>query len=530
MAWSTERPRRLRMLSLAERMAQTDTEVRGMNENVDPGTILVVDDEPANLDVLLKCLSLENYHVLVAEDGQNGVECARRALPDIILLDVMMPVMDGFEACCELKSDPTTRHIPVIFMTANDDLDSKIKAFELGAADYVVKPFRHKEVLARAATQMSLTRLSRQLEAANSELEERVAERTAELAAALEEVKVLRNRLQAENTYLQAEIREHHGQHEIVGDSDCMREVIDNAKRVAPSTTSVLICGETGTGKELIARTVHEHSQRADRPLVKLNCAAISGGLVESELFGHVKGAFTGAVDKRLGRFEIADGGTLFLDEISELPLETQAKLLRVLQEQEFEPVGSSKTRKVDVRIIAATNRDLPSEIKAGRFRSDLYFRLNVFPLQLPALRQRGRDIASLAEFFLEGFARKHQKPIVRISTDCMERLLRYDWPGNVRDLQNVIERAVILCDEDELEVPWGFDGARMSGPEAQGAGASESYALHDIERQHIIATLKQTNGVIDGPNGAANLLELKPSTARFRIRKLGISKSDYRA
>lgn len=508
-----------------------------MNGTNTPGTILVADDEPTNLDVLLKCLSKEGYRVLVAEDGESALDRARRAAPELVLLDVLMPGMGGFETCRQLKADETTSHIPVIFMTALDDVESKIRAFDLGAADYVTKPFRHKEVVARVAMQMSLTRMSRKLQAANNDLEERVAARTAELATALEKVDKLRNRLQTENTYLRSEIREHHGQNEIVGGSVILQELLDNARRVAPTTASVLICGETGTGKELIARTVHEYSQRADRPLVKLNCAAISGGLVESELFGHVKGAFTGAVDKRAGRFEVADGGTLFLDEISELPLETQAKLLRVLQEQEFEPVGSSKTRNVDVRVIAATNRDLPIEIEEGRFRSDLYFRLNVFPLHLPTLRERGRDIADLAEFFLERFARKHQKAIVKISENCLERLLRYDWPGNVRDLQNVIERAVILCDDEELEVPWGFDEVSLTGPGTRSVGATkpmpptganDTYALHDIERQHIIATLKKTKGVIDGPNGAAILLELKPSTARFRIRKLGISKADY--
>jgi transcriptional regulator with GAF, ATPase, and Fis domain len=273
-------------------------------------------------------------------------------------------------------------------------------------------------------------------------------------------------------------------------------------------------------------------SRRKDSPMLKINLGAIAETLQESELFGHVKGAFTGAVDKRSGRFEVADGGTLFLDEVSELPLETQAKLLRVLQEQEFEPVGSSKTRKVDVRIIAATNRDLPSEMEKGRFRSDLYFRLNVFPLEVPPLRQRNGDIVELAEHFLRQFARKHQKSISKISTACMVRLQSYDWPGNVRDLQNVIERAVVLSDSDELDVPWRFDATGPQPLTAQESAAppsvNQSLALHEIERQHIITILKQTNGVISGPKGAAALLELKPGTTRFRIRKLGISKSDY--
>ena len=508
-----------------------------MSKGETPATILVADDEPTNLDVLLACLDVEGYRVLVAEDGESAVAQAKHALPDLVLLDVLMPGLDGYEACRALKSDESTRHIPVIFMTALDDIDSKIRAFELGAADYVTKPFRHKEVLVRVATQLSLTRMSRELEAANVELEVRVNARTAELAAALDEVKELENRLQAENAYLQEEIREHHGQHEIVGSSNSLKGVIAEAKKVASSTTTVLISGETGTGKELLARTVHEHSLRADRPLVKLNCAAISGGLVESELFGHVKGAFTGAVDKRSGRFEIANGGTLFLDEVSELPPETQAKLLRVLQEQEFEAVGSSKTQQVDVRIIAATNRDLPAEVKSGRFRSDLYFRLNVFPLEAPPLRQRNGDIHELAEHFLKQFARKHQKSISKISTACMARLQSYDWPGNVRELQNVIERAVVVCDRDELDVPWRFDTTKVdemeprsqSGEESGApSSANRSLALHEIERQHIITILKQTNGVISGPKGAAALLELKPGTARFRIKKLGISKADY--
>ncbi|MEE9355178.1 MAG: sigma-54 dependent transcriptional regulator [Methylococcaceae bacterium] len=510
-----------------------------MNKIEGTATILVADDDPTNLDVLLACLNVEGYRVLVAEDGESAVEQSKHALPDLILLDVLMPSMDGYEACRALKLDETTHNIPVIFMTALDNLDSKIRAFELGAADYITKPFRHEEVQARVATQLSLTRISRELEVANNELEKRVIARTAELTVALDEVRALKSRLQTENAYLQEEIRQHHGQHEIIGSSNSLKNIIANAKRVAPSTTTVLICGETGTGKELLARTVHEYSLRGDRPLVKLNCAAISGGLVESELFGHVKGAFTGAVDKRSGRFEIAHGGTLFLDEISELPLETQAKLLRVLQEQEFEPVGSSKTRKVDVRIIAATNRDLPAEIKNGRFRSDLYFRLNVFPLEIPPLRHRSGDVEELAVFFLERFARKHHKSINNISKRCMEKLRNYDWPGNIRDLQNVIERAVILCDREELDIPWRFDKTNIDELEPQLKTAQElaapssvngDLALHEIERQHIITILKKTNGVISGPNGAAVLLELKPGTTRFRIKKLGISKSDYLA
>ena len=268
-----------------------------------------------------------------------------------------------------------------------------------------------------------------------------------------EEVRRLRDRLAAENVYLQEEIREDHNFGEIVGRSPELRQILSRVELVAPTDSTVLILGETGTGKELIARAIHDRSSRRARPLVKMNCSAISAGLVESELFGHVKGAFTGAVAARSGRFELADGGTIFLDEIGELPLETQAKLLRVLQEQEFEPVGSSQPRRVDVRIIAATNRNLEQAVGEGRFRSDLFFRVNVFPIRVPALRERREDIPLLVHFFVERFAREMGKRIDGVSRQTMDRLVAYDWPGNVRELQNIIERAMVLARGPVLEL-----------------------------------------------------------------------------
>jgi formate hydrogenlyase transcriptional activator len=270
---------------------------------------------------------------------------------------------------------------------------------------------------------------------------------------AYEELQSLRDRLARENAYLQEEIRREHPFEELVGSSAALLATLRRVEQVAPGDTSVLVLGETGTGKELIARAIHNRSTRRDRPLVKVNCSAISAGLVESELFGHVKGAFTGALERRIGRFELADGGTIFLDEIGELPLETQVKLLRVLQEREFEPVGSSRTLHVDVRVIAATNRDLEEAVRAGRFRADLFYRLNVFPIRVPPLRDRREDIPQLVTFFLAGFARKFGKRITGISPETMERLASYAWPGNVRELQNVIERAVVLCDGPFLEL-----------------------------------------------------------------------------
>ena len=268
-----------------------------------------------------------------------------------------------------------------------------------------------------------------------------------------EEIAALKARLEKENLYLQEEIRTEHNFEEVVGGSPALLAVLRKLEQVAPTDSTVLISGETGTGKELIARAIHGRSPRKNRPLVKVNCSAISAGLVESELFGHVKGAFTGAIERRIGRFELADGGTIFLDEVGELPLETQVKLLRVLQEHEFEPVGSSRPLRVDVRVIAATNRRLKEAVAAGGFRSDLFYRLNVFPLEVPPLRDRRSDIPQLAMFFLSHYAKKLGKHMEGISQDAMDQLAGYAWPGNVRELQNVIERAVILARAPMLEV-----------------------------------------------------------------------------
>ena len=302
----------------------------------------------------------------------------------------------------------------------------------------------------------------------------------------------------------------------------------------------MLICGETGTGKELIARAIHGRSPRKNRPLVKVNCSAISAGLVESELFGHVKGAFTGAIERRIGRFELADGGTIFLDEVGELPLETQVKLLRVLQEQEFEPVGSSRPLRVDVRVIAATNRGLHEAIQAGTFRSDLFYRLNVFPLDVPPLRDRRSDIPQLAMCFLSHSAKKLGKTMEGISQDALSRLTDYAWPGNVRELQNVIERAVILSRSAILEAEPDLVSMfhRRVPPPPGGPAeivqvakpASTTFAtLNEVERDHILAALKQTGGVVEGPKGAARILSLHPNTLRHRMDKLGIKRSTSR-
>ncbi len=332
-----------------------------------------------------------------------------------------------------------------------------------------------------------------------------------------------KSRLQLQNQYLQEEIKSVHNFDEIIGRSPALHAVLDKVGRVAPTDSTVLICGETGTGKELFARAVHSNSRRRDKPLIKVNCAALPAGLVESELFGHEKGAFTGAIARRIGRFELSDRGTIFLDEIGELPLETQVKLLRVLQEHEFDRVGGGAPIKVDVRVIAATNRDLQKAVREKLFREDLYYRLNVFPIALPPLRERLEDMPILVQFLLDRFAVRIGKRVDGASRETMERLTAYSWPGNVRELENILERAVILATGPTLEIaPDVLGGPTMAtAPDAR-------LALEDVERNHIQNVLAKTGWVIDGPKGAATLLGLHPNTLRSRLKKLGIERAAH--
>jgi formate hydrogenlyase transcriptional activator len=326
--------------------------------------------------------------------------------------------------------------------------------------------------------------------------------------------------------YLQEEIRTEHHFDEIIGNSSALLEALRKVEMVSRTDSTVLILGETGTGKELFARAIHSRSQRRDRPLVKVNCGAIASGLVESELFGHVKGAFTGALQKRVGRFELADGGTIFLDEVGELTLETQVKLLRVLQEQEFEPVGSSRTVRLNVRVIAATNRNLEEAVAAGKFRADLFYRLNVFPILMPALRDRRSDIPLLVAFSVASLAKKLGKPLDGFSRASMERLASYSWPGNVRELQNIVERAAILAQGPVLELVPGLL-PQMTAPEPAAIRAEprSDRTMDAIERDHVLSILRQTRGTIEGPKGAAAILGVNPSTLRSRMKKLGIDR-----
>ncbi len=367
---------------------------------------------------------------------------------------------------------------------------------------------------AQAAISLENARL---YEGMREEVERRGAAERA-LREALTELETLKDRLQAENVYLQDEIRTQHNFEEIVGNSAALLDALKKVERVAPTDATALLIGETGTGKELFAHAIHSRSRRAARTLVKVNCGAIAPGLVESELFGHVRGAFTGALQNRVGRFELAHGGTLFLDEVSELPLATQVKLLRVLQEQEFEPVGSSRSVKVDVRVIAATNRNLDEAVRAGRFRADLVYRLNVFPINVPPLRDRPEDIPLLVALFTARLSKKLGKPIDGVSRRGMERLLAYRWPGNVRELQNVIERAAILALGPVLDLEDSLLPSLERAPQ-------RAESLEALERDHIATVLGKTGGVIEGRRGAAALLGLHPNTLRSRMKKLGIDR-----
>ncbi len=458
----------------------------------DNGLVLIVDDEPLNVDLLEQELAAERYRTVAARSGEEALKRAAESHPDLILLDVMMGGIDGYETCRRLKAQEATRSIPVIFLTALSDTLEKVRGFRAGAVDYLTKPFETEELLARVGTHIALRR----------EIE---AHRQAK----------------ATINVLVEEIRADHAS--MIGESPAMRRLTQMIAQVAPTDSTVLIQGETGTGKELVARAIHDSSARRDRPLVKVNCAALPRELVESELFGHEKGAFTGALQQRRGRFELADGGTLFLDEIGEMPLEAQAKLLRVLQERELERVGGSRTLRIDVRVIAATNRDVQAQIDGGRFRSDLFYRLNVFPLAIPPLRERRDDIALLIDHFATRMARKLGRPAA-LPSRFVELAAGYAWPGNIRELENLVERALILSDGHARDAAEFFDSA-PAVPVMPAAASAAPATLEEMERAHIVHTLDATRWRIEGDSGAAQLLGLNPSTLRGRMRKLGIRK-----
>jgi formate hydrogenlyase transcriptional activator len=393
-----------------------------------------------------------------------------------------------------------------------------------GVRSYLIVPLIVRERAIGALLLASFTPHRYSVE--NVPLLEEVANQIAlavENMRAYEEISRLRSQLEEENRYLQEEIKSVHNFEEIVGQSPPIKRVFRAIETVAPVGTTVLILGETGTGKELVARALHNLSSRKSKALVKVNCAALPAGLIESELFGHEKGAFTGAIARKIGRFELAHGGTLFLDEIGDLPLELQPKLLRVVQEGEFERVGASDTTTVDVRVIAATNRDLETAVREGRFRSDLYYRLNVFPIRLPPLRERKDDIPLLVRYLALRYGRQLGKRIPQISQETMQALQAYTWPGNVRELENVIERAMLLSEGAELDLSGSLTptGSRLGGREPG------IRTLDDIQREYILTALERTAWRVSGERGAAEFLGMKPTTLEARMKKLGIKRTE---
>ena len=443
------------------------------------GRILVVDDEANARLALADLLRDEGYKVDTAADAFKALGKLDSFAPHVVLTDLRMPGMDGIELMEKIRSRPDP--LPVVVMTAFGAVDSAVSAMRKGAADYLVKPINFDELVIV---------LARTLE------REFLHQETVELRKRIDD------RLDRKN---------------IIGNSAEMNQVFEVVAQIAGSSASVLIEGESGTGKELVAEAIHQRSPRRHKPFVKLHCAALAESLLESELFGHERGAFTGAVSRKDGRFHVADGGTLFLDEIGEISPSVQVKLLRFLQEHEFERVGGNETIRVDVRVVAATNRDLKDEVARGNFREDLYYRLNVINLTLPALRFRRDDILPLAEHFLAAFAKSNEKSIENMSADCAQRLRNYDWPGNVRELENAIERAVVMCRGTILQasdLPSSVVPSKQSGvPLIPGS------TIEDLERYAILQTLESTGG---STSKAATILGMSVRKIQYKIRSYG--------
>jgi DNA-binding NtrC family response regulator len=446
------------------------------------GKLLIVDDEAAARSALAAMLKGEGYEVETAADGFKALGRLEEFSADLVLTDLNMPGIDGVELLRKLKEFDV--ELPVVLMTAFGGVETAVSAMREGAADYLTKP-------------LNLDELSIVLE------------------RALE-----RRRLRREASQLRGQLQQRYSFDNIVGTSPEMQRVFKSIAQISPSRATVLITGESGTGKELVAAAIHQHSPRASGPFVRLHCAALAESLLESELFGHERGAFTGADRRREGRFEHANGGTLFLDEIGEISLSTQVKLLRVLQEREFERVGGSQTLQVDVRVIAATNRDLKEMVAAGRFREDLYYRLNVINLPLPPLRQRPSDVPALTMHFLRRYSAENEKSVKAFSDAALAQIANYSWPGNVRELENVIERAVVLCDGEVIDLQHlppelGVAVRRSGAPAIPGA------TLFELERYAILKTMESVGG---STSKAAEILDISVRKIQYKLQEYGAS------
>ena len=454
--------------------------------NARQAKILVVDDEPSQRKMLKANLSLDGYQVFEAEDGKDAIERVSDEFYDLILMDNRMSNVDGIEALREIKK--ISPGIPVIIITAYASVETAIEALQAGAHDYLTKPLDIEELRIKVQQTLEFWRLK--------------------------EENILQKR-RIENLFDASQI---------VGRSYKMRQVLETVAMVAPTEASVLILGESGTGKELIANALHQGSSRSDKRFIKINCAALPETLLESELFGHERGAFTGAVGRRPGRFELADGGTIFLDEIGEMTPSTQSKLLRVLQEREFEPLGSTKTVKVDIRILSATNKDLKEEVKRGTFREDLFYRLNVVPIQLPPLRERKEDIPLLTEHFLKIYNEKNGRHLKGFHPRALDAMMRYSWPGNIRELENVVERAVILTRDEYVSLPELPESIALAVenpiPGMNSDGIRPGTTIREIEKELILVTLEHNDG---NRTRSAAELGITRRTLQNKLKEYGI-------
>ncbi|MFN0165036.1 MAG: sigma 54-interacting transcriptional regulator [Bryobacteraceae bacterium] len=508
--------------------------------------LILFADDNADMRQYLSHLLDGRYEVHAVSDGRQALETARLLRPALLLADVMMPQLDGFGLLRAIRDDPALATMPVILLSARAGEESRLEGLQAGADDYLVKPFTARELSVRVEALLKMAKLRRESAEREERLrmaaelerqklrasEEQLAETSRlyrELQNAEAEIRTLKDQLYRENLALREEVDRASMFEEIVGSSTLLKNVLSRIAKVAPTDSTVFISGETGTGKELIARAVHKRSQRSRRAFVSVNCAALAPTLISSELFGHEKGAFTGAAQRRPGRFELADGGTIFLDEVGDLLPDTQVALLRVLQEREFERVGGSQPIRVDVRVIATTNRDLKAAIAKGSFREDLFYRLNVFPIEAPPLRERKDDILMLVEYFVQRYARRAGKTIRSIDKRALDFLQSYDWPGNIRELQNIIERSVIVGSGDVFTV----DDAWLSKESSPLASRVTTPPPREpelrAEREIIEAALAASRGRVAGASGAAAKLRIPPSTLEHRIRALKIHKSQFK-
>jgi two-component system response regulator HydG len=449
--------------------------------------ILVVDDEQSHRTMLKAVLTKEGYDISEADDGISAVKAVESESFDLILMDIRMTDMDGIEAMGQIKK--MSPSIPVIMMTAYASIKTAVEALKSGAYDYLTKPLDTDELKIL-------------------------------IKKALEHY-----RLQEENVLLKERLADRFDFSKIIGKSRRIKELFENLSLIAPSDATVLIYGESGTGKELVANAIHQNSPRAQNPFIKVSCAALPETLLESELFGHERGAFTGALTRKAGRFQLADGGTLFLDEVNVMSSTTQVKLLRVLQEREFEPLGSTKTIHVDIRLIAATNKELEAEVKEGRFREDLFYRLNVVPIHLPPLRERKEDIPLLAEHFFQIYQEKNKKSVKGFLPKTIDTLMRYDWPGNIRELENVIERAILLCRSEYIspkDLPPPLQGEEVG--EQPIISIPPGMTLEQVEREAIIQTLEETGG---NRTQTAQILGISRKTLQNKLKEYGLEEKE---